>query len=87
MAKRLKIKGAVSFDIAINEEIVRKNKIFVVHCLDFEVTSQGKSVEEAIANIKEAVSLYLEECPEEMPKVTPRFKEAIMPPIAARIFL
>ena len=34
---------------------------FVSHCPELDVASQGKTIEEAIANLKEAVSLYLED--------------------------
>jgi predicted RNase H-like HicB family nuclease len=34
---------------------------FVSLCPELDVASQGKTIEEAIANLKEAVSLYLED--------------------------
>ena len=76
-----KING--SFDIAVNEELVNKKKIFVAHCLNLGIASQGYSYEEAIENIKDAIGLYLEECPEEIPKA----QEKLLPPIATRLFL
>jgi predicted RNase H-like HicB family nuclease len=36
---------------------------FVAYCPEVGTTSQGKSVEDAIANLKEATELYLEEFP------------------------
>jgi predicted RNase H-like HicB family nuclease len=33
---------------------------FIARCLDLPVTSQGESAEEAKANLKEAIELYLE---------------------------
>lgn len=33
----------------------------VARCLDVEVASQGKTVEEALANLKEALELYFED--------------------------
>lgn len=33
---------------------------YVCHCLDYDIANQGRSNEEAIKNIKEAVSLFLE---------------------------
>lgn len=33
---------------------------FVSHCFDYDIASQGQTSEEAIENIKEAVSLFLE---------------------------
>lgn len=40
--------------------ITREEKWYVAHCLELGVVSQGKTVEEAKANLKEAVELYLE---------------------------
>ena len=34
---------------------------YVARCLEVEVASQGKSVEEALANLKEALELYFED--------------------------
>lgn len=42
--------------------IIRKGeKQFVALCPEVDVVSQGYTVEEAVANLKEAVGLYLEE--------------------------
>ncbi|MEK6947366.1 MAG: type II toxin-antitoxin system HicB family antitoxin [Nanoarchaeota archaeon] len=71
-----------SFDIVINEERIDKKKIFVVHCLNLGITSQGKTVEDAMSNIKDAIRLYLEENPSDMPN-----SEDLMPPMATRIFI
>jgi predicted RNase H-like HicB family nuclease len=72
-----------AFDIAVNEEIVNDKKIFVVHCLNLGIASQGYTYEEALENIKDAVKLYLKECPEEVPNIG----EKLMPPMATRLFL
>lgn len=40
--------------------IAREDNWFVAYCPELEVVSQGKTVEEARANLKEAVQLYLE---------------------------
>ncbi len=34
---------------------------YVAQCLEVDVASQGRTIEEALANLSEAVSLYLEE--------------------------
>jgi len=45
--------------------IVRKGeKLFVAYCPEVDVVSQGKTIEEALKNLKEAVELYIEEMPE-----------------------
>ena len=38
---------------------------FVSLCPDLDIASQGDTVEEALANLKEAVGLFLEFAPEE----------------------
>ena len=36
---------------------------YVARCLEVEVTSQGATVDEALANLKEALELYFEDEP------------------------
>lgn len=72
-----------AFDIAVNEEVLKGRKVFVAHCLNLGIASQGYSYEEAIKNIKDAIHLYLEEYPESIPKK----QENLLPPIATRLFL
>jgi len=40
---------------------------FVAQCLEVDVASQGNSIDEALANLSEAVGLYLEEADEPRP--------------------
>lgn len=51
--------------------ITKEEKWYVGHCLELEVVSQGKTIEEAQANLKEAVELYLESFGSDDPPVTP----------------
>ena len=52
-------------EIVINKEKLSDGSpIFVAHCPSLGIASQGKDTDEAIANIKEAIELYLEEQPE-----------------------
>jgi predicted RNase H-like HicB family nuclease len=39
----------------------REDEIYVALCPEFDVASQGKSVEESLRNLKEALELYLED--------------------------
>ena len=39
----------------------REERLYVALCPELDVGSQGKSVEEALANLKEALELYLED--------------------------
>ena len=41
-----------------------KKRLYVSHCPQIGIASQGKDEEEAFNNLKEAVSLYLEEVTE-----------------------
>jgi len=54
--------------------IKKGEKQYVALCPDLDVVSQGYTIEEAIANLKEAVELYIEEMgvPEEV-KESPTF--------------
>lgn len=47
------------FTTVINKE----GKWYVAQCLELGVVSQGRSVEEAQQNLKEAIELYLEDQP------------------------
>lgn len=40
--------------------ITKENKWYVAHCMELDVVSQGKTIEEAEKNLKEAVELHLE---------------------------
>ena len=46
----------------------REDDLYVAECAEVGTVSQGYSIEEAIAHLKEATELYLEEF--SMPKVT-----------------
>ena len=52
-------------DIVLNKEKLSDGEdIFVANCTLLGIASQGKTMDEAIKNIKEAVNLFLEEQPE-----------------------
>jgi len=40
--------------------ITREENWYVAHCLELGVVSQGKTIEQAQVNLKQAVELYLE---------------------------
>jgi len=48
----------------LNVIVWKEEDMFVVREVFTGVTTQGKTIEEALENIKEAVELYLEELPE-----------------------
>lgn len=43
--------------------IVKEDELFIAKCPEIGTVSQGESVEKALANLKEATELYLEEFP------------------------
>ena len=70
--RRWRYDGGVQLTAALTHE----GDWYVARCLDVEVTSQGHSVEEALANLREALELYFED-------VAP--PENLEPPIIATI--
>lgn len=51
-----------------NVIIEQEENWYVAKCIDNNVASQGKTIEEALKNLKEAVELYLENEDFVMPK-------------------
>ena len=43
--------------------IIKEDNTYIASCPEVGTVSQGKTVEEAISNLKEATELYLEEFP------------------------
>jgi predicted RNase H-like HicB family nuclease len=43
--------------------VTREDDWYVARCLEVEATSQGETVEQALANLREVVEVYLEEEP------------------------
>jgi len=41
--------------------VTREENWYVAKCIEVEVASQGKNIEEALANLKEALELYFED--------------------------
>jgi predicted RNase H-like HicB family nuclease len=48
----------------------REEDWYVAQCLEVDVASQGQTIDEALANLAEAVGLYLEEVDDPTPHVT-----------------
>ena len=62
----LKYRGVeeVLIDMATFTAIIHKEEdMYVAKCPEVGTVSQGKTIEEALANLKEATELYLEEFP------------------------
>lgn len=56
----------------IHYTLYREDSDYVAQCLDYDVSSFGSSETEALANLKEALELYLEDLPESttIPQIT-----------------
>lgn len=44
--------------------VYKEGNLYVAECPEIGTASQGKSIEEAVSNLKEATELYLEEFPQ-----------------------
>jgi len=51
----------VTNTLELSAVVWREDRIYVALCPELDVASQGKSVEEALRNLKEALELYLED--------------------------
>lgn len=51
--------------------VTKEGEWYVAQCLEVEVTSQGKTMEEALANLQEALQLYFEDTPHIEPLTSP----------------
>ena len=47
----------------VTATIVKENNWYVASCIENDVASQGKTIEEALENLKEALELYFEDAP------------------------
>lgn len=50
--------------------IQKEDRFYVARCPELGVTSQGETLEEAQANIKEAIELYIESFGKDLPRET-----------------
>jgi predicted RNase H-like HicB family nuclease len=59
-------RGAAIMPVGTFTAVLHKERdLYVADCPEVGTVSQGKTVEEAVANLKEATELYLEEFPPE----------------------
>lgn len=61
--------------------IHKEEDMYVAECPEVGTVSQGRTIEEALANLKEATELYLEEFPleEKMHPIFTTFEISIIP--------
>ncbi len=55
--------------------VYQEDEIYIAECPEVGTVDQGETIEEAIAGLKEATRLYLEEFP--LPETSPRFVTSI----------
>lgn len=54
-----------------NAVIIRTSAWYVARCLEIPVTTQGRTIEEAQSNLREAVELYVVSIPtDELPEIS-----------------
>lgn len=53
----------MSVPVTFTAAVVRDGEWYVARCLEIEVASQGETIEEALANLREAIELYFEDEP------------------------
>lgn len=77
----------LSFDVEIEEDVLSEGeKVFVAVCLQIPIASQGATIEEAAANIHEALELWLDTASEtEVQKHIPELREEHHPIFRTRI--
>jgi len=65
----ISIRGIKGVMMRLQTVIWKEEDMYVIKEVITGVTTQGKSIEEAINNLKEAIILYLEEVPEAVEKI------------------
>jgi predicted RNase H-like HicB family nuclease len=65
--------------IRLTAAVTRDDGWYVARCLEVEVASQGRTIDEALANLREALELYFEDEP------VPETSEAIVAPVEVKL--
>ena len=75
----MRIPGVADRTITLTAAVTREGDWYVARCLEAEVASQGRTIEEALANLREALELYFEDEP------VPEPSESIVAPVEVRL--
>lgn len=60
----------IAFMGSLSALVMKEEELYIAKCPEVGTVSQGKTIEEAVKNLKEATELYLEEFPmKKRPKV------------------
>jgi len=54
----------LSCNVSVHEEELNDKKVFVVECAELGVGDHGETLDEALNNLKEGITLLLDEAPE-----------------------
>ncbi len=76
------MESKLSCGVSIHEEMLEDKKVFVAECVELGISDFGESVDEALSNLKGAISLVLEEAPEKA-----KMLENEEPVLITRLFL
>jgi predicted RNase H-like HicB family nuclease len=57
--------------LTFSSVVWKEEGLYVAWCPDLDIASQGKNVEEALGNLREAIELYLEDEDAVIPKEKP----------------
>ncbi len=58
------MENRLSFSVSIHEEDMDGKRVFVADCVELGISDFGESVDESLANLRNAIRLLLEEAPE-----------------------
>jgi predicted RNase H-like HicB family nuclease len=65
--------------IRLTAAVTHEGEWYVARCLEVEVASQGRTIDEALANLREALELYFEDEP------APDAHEPIVAPVEVKL--
>lgn len=58
--------------LELSSVVGKEGRWYVAHCPELEIASQGKSIESALKNLREAIELYLEDEDAKVPETNYR---------------
>ncbi|MGX7824230.1 type II toxin-antitoxin system HicB family antitoxin [Actinokineospora sp. 24-640] len=70
-------------DRTLTAAVHQEEDWYIAQCLEVDVASQGQSIQEALASLREAVELYLSEVPDPQITSTPLVTSFQVPGTAA----
>lgn len=79
-SQRTRYRAYVDIARTLTAAVVKDDGWYVARCLEVEVASQGESIDEALANLREALELFFED--DEVPAT---FVHPLVTPIEIRI--